>query len=50
MAPCWMIATTCLCTGCEWIWMPIWVTTFFSRATRATWRASKIVCVSGFWQ
>ena len=30
--------------------MPIWVTTLCLRAASVTARASKTVCVSGFWQ
>ena len=26
----WIVATTIRWTSCEWIWMPIWVTSFFS--------------------
>ena len=37
------------CVGCDEIWMPICVTSRFSRAAAASMRASWTVVVSGFW-
>ena len=34
IVPAWMVATIVRCTSWEWIWMPIWVTSFFSRPPR----------------
>ena len=48
IAPAWIVATTVLWTGCEWIWMPICETIFRSFATSASLRASWIDCASGF--
>ena len=40
MAPARIVATIVRWIDEEWSWMPIWVTSFFSRATAATCRAS----------
>ena len=47
-APSWIICTTLLWTGCEWIWMPIWETILASFAAICSARHSCNVCVSGF--
>ena len=40
ITPSWISFTTSLCLRAEWIWMPIWVTTFFWAATSVSRRAS----------